>query len=150
MLKPVDFYTASRTPGGETPRRPSGKSGLGSRSLSTRSLLAMGFESTSNVPTPLARPADAPDNSKEHAQQVGKRLAAVTEPDELSLGPGINDRFEDTPRRRLDSAPISDVSHETESSQISSTEGYDFYDAEVLLKAVDVPPKKKEPLSLGP
>ncbi|KAG7416250.1 putative WD repeat-containing protein [Fusarium oxysporum f. sp. rapae] len=121
MLKPVDFYTASRTPGDETPRRPSGKSGLGSRSLSTRSLLAMGFESTSNVPTPLARPADAPDNSKEHAQQVGKKLAAVTEPDELSLGPGIND----------------------------STEGYDFYDAEVLLKALDVPPpKKKEPLSL--
>ncbi|KAF5975064.1 hypothetical protein FBULB1_7573 [Fusarium bulbicola] len=149
MLKPVDFYTASRTPGDETPRRPSGKSGLGGRSLSTRSLLAMGFESTSNVPTPLARPADALDNSKEHAQQVGKRLAAVTEPDELRLGPGINDRFEDTPRKRLDSVPISDVSHESESSQISSTEGYDFYDAEVLLKALDVPPpKKKEPLSL--
>ncbi|KAF4446302.1 hypothetical protein F53441_10052 [Fusarium austroafricanum] len=148
MLKPVDLYTASRTPGDETPRRHSAKSGLGGRSLSTRSLLAMGIESTSNVPTPLVRPADAAEN-KDHAQQVGKRLTAVTEPDELSLGPGINDRFEDTPRRRLDSVPVSDVSHESESSQISSTEGYDFYDAEVLLKAVDVPPKKKEPLSLG-
>ncbi|KAF4965651.1 hypothetical protein FSARC_6589 [Fusarium sarcochroum] len=150
MLKPVDLYTASRTPGDETPRRLSVKSGLGSRSLSTRSLLALGFESTSNVPTPLARPVDAAQKAHEHAQQVGKRLAAVTEPDELSLGPGINDRFEDTPRRRLDSVPVSDVSHESESSQISSTEGYDFYDADVLLKAVDVPPpKKKEPLSLG-
>ncbi|KAM0214807.1 hypothetical protein ACHAQD_008710 [Fusarium lateritium] len=149
MLKPVDIYNASRTPGDETPRRGSLKPGIGSRSLSTRSLLALGFESTSNVPTPLARPADATMSTKEHAQQVGKRLAAVTEPDELSLGPGINDRFEDTPRRRLDSVPVSDVSHESESSQISSTEGYDFYDAEVLLKAVDVPPKKKEPLSLG-
>ncbi|KIL93069.1 hypothetical protein FAVG1_03045 [Fusarium avenaceum] len=149
ILKPVDLYNASRTPGDETPRRGSVKPGIGSRSLSTRSLLALGFESTSNVPTPLARPADAGMNTKEHAQQVGKRLAAVTEPDELSLGPGINDRFEDTPRRRLDSVPVSDVSHESESSQISSTEGYDFYDADVLLKAVDVPPKKKEPLSLG-
>jgi WD40 repeat protein len=149
MLKPVDLYNASRTPGDETPRRGSVKPGIGSRSLSTRSLLALGFESTSNVPTPIARPADAAMNTKEHAQQVGKRLAAVTEPDELSLGPGINDRFEDTPRRRLDSVPVSDVSHESESSQISSTEGYDFYDADVLLKAVDVPPKKKEPLSLG-
>ncbi|KAH7179174.1 uncharacterized protein B0J16DRAFT_346407 [Fusarium flagelliforme] len=147
LLKPVDLYTGSRTPGDETPRRAPPKSGLNGRSLSTRSLLALGFESTSNVATPLARPADAAD--KDNAQ-VGKKLAAVSEPDELSLGPGINDRFEDTPRRRLDSAPISDVSHETESSQISSTEGYDFYDAEVLLKAVDVPPKKKEPLSLGP
>lgn len=149
LLKPVDLYTGSRTPGDETPRRapPPPKSGLNGRSLSTRSLLALGFESTSNVATPLARPADAVDKDN---SQVGKKLAAVSEPDELSLGPGINDRFEDTPRRRLDSAPISDVSHETESSQISSTEGYDFYDAEVLLKAVDVPPKKKEPLSLGP
>lgn len=149
LLKPVDLYNGSRTPGDETPRRAAPKSGLGSRSLSTRSLLALGFESTSNVQTPLARPADATDSSKDHAQQVGKKLASVTEPDELSLGPGINDRFEDTPRRRLGSAPVSDVSHETESSQISSTEGYDFYDADVLLKAVDVPPKKKEPLSLG-
>ncbi|CAG7559989.1 unnamed protein product [Fusarium equiseti] len=147
LLKPVDLYTGSRTPGDETPRRAPPKSGLNGRSPSTRSLLALGFESTSNVATPLARPADAADKDN---TQVGKKLAAVSEPDELSLGPGINDRFEDTPRRRLDSAPISDVSHETESSQISSTEGYDFYDAEVLLKAVEVPPKKKEPLSLGP
>ncbi|KAF5662756.1 hypothetical protein FHETE_7862 [Fusarium heterosporum] len=150
MLKPVDLYNASRTTGDETPRRGSLKPGMGNRSLSTRSLLALGFESTSNAPTPLARPADAATNTQEHAQQVGKRLAAITEPDELSLGPGVNKRFEDTPRQRLDSVPISDVSHESESSQISSTEGYDFYDTDVLLKAVDVPPKKKEPLSLGP
>ncbi|KAF5021118.1 hypothetical protein F66182_6818 [Fusarium sp. NRRL 66182] len=150
MLKPVDYYAASRTPGDETPRRLSVKSGLGSRSHSTRSLLALGFESTSNVPTPLARPADAAKNPHEHEQQAGKRLAAVTEPDEISLGPGINDRFEDTPRRYQDSDPVSDVSNDNESSQLdSSTEGYDFYDAEVLLKAVNVPPKKKEPLSLG-
>ncbi|RGP80532.1 hypothetical protein FLONG3_1366 [Fusarium longipes] len=141
LLKPVDLYNGSRTPGDETPRRASAKPALGGRSLSTRSLLALGFESTSNVATPIARPVDA-DN------QVGKKLAAVSEPDELSLGPGINDRFEDTPHWRLGSSP-SDVSPEPESSQISSTEGYDFYGAEVLLKAVDVPPKKKEPLSLG-
>ncbi|GKU10120.1 hypothetical protein FLAG1_06332 [Fusarium langsethiae] len=143
LLKPVDLYNGSRTPGDETPRRAPPKAGLGGRNLSTRSLLALGFESTSNVATPLARPADAADN------QVGKKLAAVSEPDELSLGPGINDRFEDTPRRHLDSVPVSDVSPEPESSQESSTEGYDFYGAEVLLKAVNVPPKKKEPLSLG-
>ncbi|CAG1994854.1 unnamed protein product [Fusarium graminearum] len=143
LLKPVDLFNGSRTPGDETPRRAPTKTGIGGRTLSARSLLAMGFESTSNVATPLARPADAADN------QVGKKLAAVSEPEELSLGPGINDRFEDTPRRHQESAPVSDVSPEPESSQISSTEGYDFYGAEVLLKAVDVPPKKKEPLSLG-
>ncbi|KAM0493657.1 hypothetical protein ACHAP8_009102 [Fusarium lateritium] len=142
LLKPVDFYNGSRTPGDETPRRAPPKAGLGGRNLSSRSLLALGFESTSNVATPLARPADAADN------QVGKKLAAISEPDELSLGPGINDRFEDTPERHPD--PVSDVSPEPQSSQESSTEGYDFYGAEeVLLKAVDVPPKKKEPLSLG-
>ncbi|KAF5009944.1 hypothetical protein FDECE_3850 [Fusarium decemcellulare] len=149
-LKPVDLYAASRSYGDETPRRLSAQVSLG-RSFSTRSLLAEEIESTSNVPTPLARPADTTaDNSYEHSQQVGKKLAAVTEPDELTLGPGINDRFGDTPRRRLDSVPMSELSHESESSQISSTEGYDFYDAEALVKAVDVPPpKKKEPLSLG-
>ncbi|KAF4982597.1 hypothetical protein FZEAL_1829 [Fusarium zealandicum] len=151
MLKPVDLYATSRSYGDETPRRLSTQTSINiSRSLSTRSLLAEEIESTSNVPTPLARPVDAASNPYEHSQQVGKKLAAVMEPDEFSLGPGINDRFEDTPRRRLDSVAVSEVSHYSESSQISSTEGYDFYDAESLVKAVEVPqPKKREPLSLG-
>ncbi|KAM5343468.1 hypothetical protein ACJ41O_012005 [Fusarium nematophilum] len=149
-LKPVD-YAASRSYGDETPRRLSTQTTSLGRSLSTRSLLAEEIESTSNVPTPLARPVDADaDKHHEHSQQVGKKLAAVMEPDELNLGPAINQRLEDTPRRRLDSVPVSDISHDSERSQISSTEGYDFYDAEALVKAVDVPPpKKKEPLSLG-
>ncbi|KAI8654663.1 hypothetical protein NCS57_01213100 [Fusarium keratoplasticum] len=147
-LRPVD-YTASRSYGDETPRRPPGQNSLGGRSLSTRSLLALGFESTSNVPTPVARPADGADSQNGNSQQAGKRLASVAS-DGFTLGPGINDRFEDTPRQRLDSVPVSDMSHEIERSQISSTEGYDFYDTESLAKAVDVPaPKKKEPLSLG-
>lgn len=146
-LRPVDFYAANRNRGDEPPRRLSAQVGTSiTRSHSSRSLLAEELLSTSNVPTPIARPIDSSRNSSH--EQVGKKLVAVMEPDELTLGPAVNDRFEETPRRRLNSVPVSEMSLDSERSQLSSTEGYDFYDAEALLQAVEVPPKKKEPLSL--
>lgn len=148
-LKPVDLYSSVRSYGEETPRRLSTQSTVPiGRSMSSRSLLSEGIESTSNVPTPLARPADRNYETYEHSQQIGRKLAAVMEPDELSLGPAVQDHLDDTPRKRLDSVPVSEVSHDSERSHISSTEGYDFYDAEALVQAMDVPMPQTEPLTL--
>ncbi|KPM42994.1 hypothetical protein AK830_g3518 [Neonectria ditissima] len=152
-LKPADLYSSVRSYGEETPRRLSAQTVIPiGRSMSSRSLLSQGIESTSNVPTPLARPVDANNGSDtyDYSQQIGRKLAAVMEPDELSLGPAVHDHLDDTPRKRLDSVPLSEVSHDSERSHISSTEGYDFYDADALVQAMDVPmPQKKEPLTLG-
>ncbi|KAH7156713.1 hypothetical protein EDB81DRAFT_787737 [Dactylonectria macrodidyma] len=150
-LKPVDLYSSVRSYGDETPRRLSAQPSVPiGRTMSSRSLLSEGIESTSNVPTPLARPADRNynNNTYEHSLQVGRKLAAVMEPDELNLGPAVHDHLDDTPRKRLDSVPVSEVSHDSEHSHISSTEGYDFYDAEALVQAMDVPMPKTEPLTL--
>ncbi|KAI5459114.1 hypothetical protein BGZ63DRAFT_390311 [Mariannaea sp. PMI_226] len=150
-LKPVDIYSSTKGYGDQTPRRSSAQSGATiGRSMSSRSLLSEELETTSNQPTPLARPADASRNGYgEQSTPVGKRLTAVMEPDELDLGPAVQHPLGETPRKRLDSVPVSEVSHDSELSHISSTEGYDFYDAEALSLAMDVPiPKQKEPLTL--
>lgn len=146
-----DLYHPNKSFGGDTPRRASRQASVvGGRSVGTRSLLAEEFESTSNVPTPLARPVDGGGASHEnHAEQVGKKLEAIKEPDEISLGPPVHGSISESPRRRLYSVPVSEISHDSEQSHASSTEGYDFYDLDALTKAIDFPvPNKKEPLSL--
>ncbi|UNI23090.1 SEA (Seh1-associated) complex subunit [Purpureocillium takamizusanense] len=127
--------------GEETPRRPSTQRGgsIDGRLLS-RSLLAEEIESTSNVPTPVARPADDIATGQHEAYEYGRKLTPIVEPESLNLGPAAHGSFRESPRRRLDSEPVSDTSHDdSEHSQTSYTEGYDFYDAEVLAKAIDVP-----------
>jgi len=125
--------------GEETPRRPSTQRGSIDGRFLSRSLLAEEIESTSNVPTPVARPADDIATGHHEAYEYGRKLTPIVEPESLNLGPAAHGSFRESPRRRLDSGPISETSHDSEHSQTSYTEGYDFYDAEVLAKAIDVP-----------
>ncbi|KAK2592081.1 SEA (Seh1-associated) complex subunit [Conoideocrella luteorostrata] len=154
-LKLSDAYAN----GEDTPRRPSGQRGsVDSRFHSIRSLLAEEIESTSNVPTPVARPADSGNNGTgfghdEESHQHGKRLSPIVEPESLSLGPAAHGSFEvsQSPRKRLDSEPISIGSGQTEESDdVSYTEGYDFYDADVLARAIDVPMTRRRNSGKGP
>ncbi|KAF7559763.1 hypothetical protein G7046_g4392 [Stylonectria norvegica] len=150
-LSQTDLYMNGRNYGDETPRRASRQASInGGRSVGTRSLLSEEIESTSNVPTPVARPADSRHGGHDdHSQKLGERLAAVMEPDHLALGPSVHGTLHDNPRQRLNSVPVSEISHDSEQSHVSSTEGYDFYGTEALATAIEVPiPKKKGPLSL--
>lgn len=107
-----------------------------------RSFVSDDIDSTSNVATPVARPADHADGVEyqDHVYHHGKRLSPIIEPESLSLGPAAQGPFaKESPRRRLDSAPISLMSQESEQSHLSSTEGYDFYDTDALANAIDVP-----------
>ncbi|QPG95172.1 hypothetical protein C2857_007767 [Epichloe festucae Fl1] len=144
--KPSDMYGN----GDDAPRRPSAQRGsVDSRFHSIRSLLAEEIESTSNVPTPVARPADSSSRNintgdfghEEMTHPHGKRLSPIMEPESLHLGPAAHGSLKESksPRKRLDSEPISVGSGRTGESDTSYTEGYDFYDAEVLAKAIDVP-----------
>lgn len=93
--------------------------------------------STSNVPTPIVRPADR--------YQYGRKLTPVAEPESFSIGPASQGPFHSgSPRKRLDSAPISFTSEDSEASRVSHTEGYDFYDMETLAHAIDVPYSRSE------
>lgn len=134
--------------GDDTPRRPSGQaSSLDSRFQSVRSLLSEEIESTSNVPTPVVKPVDNRDSMEwdERHYQHGRRLTPIIEPESLNLGPSVHGSYQPSPRERHDSAPISDTSQESDTSKVSITDGYDFYDAEALARAIDVPfPKKTE------
>lgn len=110
-----------------------------------RSLLAEEFESTSNVPTPVARPADGSDVPLEfdldqpgHRFEYGKKLTPVQEGQSFTLPPPLQRR--PSPRKRLDSEPISTFSNDSDTH--ASTEGYDFYDTETISKAIDVPTTK--------
>ncbi|CAM1504825.1 Fc.00g024160.m01.CDS01 [Cosmosporella sp. VM-42] len=149
-LNLIDYYHPSRSYGEETPRRTSRQASItGGRSVGARSLLAEEIESTSNVPTPIARPADNNGGHDDHAQNLGEKLEAVTETEDFTLGPPVHGSYSESPRRRLNSVPVSEISHDSEHSHVSSTEGYDFYDMDALTMAIDFPaPKKKEPLSL--
>ncbi|KAK8058092.1 hypothetical protein PG994_008540 [Apiospora phragmitis] len=116
-----------------SPRRAPSVSSVESRQTLKKYLLTEEIDSESNAATPLARPADegAPEDPHQF-RSSGQMLTPVQE----AGG-----------RKRLDSAPLSEVSHD---SQISSTEGYDFYDMEavdVLPKAIDMP-RKRKPLLL--
>ena len=125
--------SGSRTRGENTPRR----SSMQERFLG-RSLLS-DIDSTSNVPTPIARPADRGVDHVDHAYHNGRKmLTPIEEPESFSIGPSIHDHMPE-PRKRLESTPISFTSEDSEGTQKSSTEGYDFYDMEALAHAIDVP-----------
>lgn len=125
--------SGSRTRGDNTPRR----SSLQDRFLG-RSLLS-DIDSTSNVPTPIARPADRSIDHADYAYQQGRKmLTLIEEPESFSIGPNIHDSM-GQPRKRLESTPMSFTSEDSEGTQKSSTEGYDFYDMETLANAIDVP-----------
>jgi hypothetical protein len=149
-LKPSSSYASFRGDGTATPRYIPGQAGsLDVRSHSLRSLLSEEIESTSNVPTPIARPVDGIHAMDFQHQQYtyGKKLTPIIEPESLNLGPAAHGSFSNSPRKRLDSTPISVVSQESEQTQMSSTEGYDFYDTDVLVKAIDVPTHTEPPQS---
>lgn len=136
------------TDGEDTPRRVQSTGSLDKPGYA-RSLLSEEIESTSNVPTPLARPIqDVHNNDQGHSDQgyySGKKLAPILEPDDFSLPPAVRPVVKD--RARLDSVPLSIASHDSErtADTHASLEGYDFYDTEALTKAIDVPaPKGKE------
>ncbi|KAI1323391.1 hypothetical protein F5Y16DRAFT_346327 [Xylariaceae sp. FL0255] len=140
----IDSSSKLQVQGEETPRKAPSIASLDSHPPSTRSLLAGDIDNESNLATPLARPVE---DSLPDLDDGEKRLTPVTEVGSFSLPPALYAARE-SPRRRLDSAPLSILS---QGSQISSTEGYDFYDLEEALdtlpQAIDVP-KKKEPLTL--
>ncbi|KAK5992448.1 putative WD repeat-containing C4F8.11-like protein [Cladobotryum mycophilum] len=135
--KPSNLY-AVHEHGEETPRRPSAQAGSVARSL-----LSEEIESTSNVPTPVARPVDSAQNIEweERHYQHGKKLTPIIEPESLTLGPPVHVGFQ-SPRQRHDSTPLSEASHESDNSKVSITEGYDFYDTEALAQAINVPMPK--------
>lgn len=125
--------SGSRTRGEDTPRRPS----LQDRFLG-RSLLS-DVDSTSNVPTPIARPADRGIDHTDYAYHQGRKmLTPIEEPESFSIGPSIHAAVSE-PRKRLESTPLSFTSEDSEDTQKSITEGYDFYDMETLAHAIDVP-----------
>ncbi|KAK3329172.1 hypothetical protein B0H66DRAFT_15075 [Apodospora peruviana] len=123
--------------GEETPRKVFSATSL-DRSLHQRSLLSEELESTSNVPTPLARPvSDDSEITHIHESGRGKKLTPILEPESFTLPPGIQSHSIEN-RRRLDSVPLSTASQDSETTQ-ASTEGYDFYDTEAMSIAIDVP-----------
>ncbi|KAI0169876.1 hypothetical protein GGR52DRAFT_592466 [Hypoxylon sp. FL1284] len=133
----ADMSPGLRVEGEDTPRKPGSVTSLEGRRSQGKSLLAEEIDSESNVPTPLARPISE-DADDPHEHGGGKTLTPVLEIGSFSLPPGIlPDNV--SPRKRLDSTPLSIASH---GSQKSSTEGYDFYDldaAENIPRAIDVP-----------
>ncbi|KAJ2902808.1 hypothetical protein MKZ38_000089 [Zalerion maritima] len=136
-----------RDVGEETPKNTGSANGADRLSLqSHRSLLSEEIDSTSTVTTPLARPvSDDNETTPSPPPQEyvpGKKLTPVLEAEPISLPPAVSSEHAyHEVRRRLDSVPLSVVSHDSEVSQVSSTEGYDFYDTEALRKAIDVPPR---------
>ncbi|EFQ33614.1 WD domain-containing protein [Colletotrichum graminicola] len=140
--------------GEETPRKPSAhiSNSVDGKSLGPRSLLSEEIESTSNVTTPIARAING-ENTNMGDFPSEAQLPPVMESDSFALPPAAHSTFNGSPRRRLDSVPLSTTSHESDGTQISITEGYDFYDTDTLSQAIDVPePKNKEqkPLDYGP
>ncbi|KAG5950337.1 hypothetical protein E4U53_005251 [Claviceps sorghi] len=170
--------------GEQTPKRQSTqRSSVDGRFHSIRSLLAAELGSTSDMPTPVAGPADSnrcsnsnsgnngsssgssgsssgnsssnANNAKlktsgfgqeETAQAHAKRLSPIAEPEDLfSLGPAAHESVAECESngKRLDpkpmSEPISGDSGRAEESDVANSEGHDFYDAETLAKAIDVP-----------
>ncbi|KAI0096672.1 hypothetical protein GGR51DRAFT_542989 [Nemania sp. FL0031] len=140
----VNSSSRLRDDGEDTSRPPTSMPRVDSRPTSGRLRLIEEIDSESNVPTPLARPVKD-DQIEFEGPSTARRLTPVHEVESFTLPPAVHS----SPRRRLDSSSLSVISQE---SQISSTEGYDFYDieaAETLPIAIDVP-KKKEPLRIDP
>ncbi|MBE3044941.1 hypothetical protein IMZ48_20765 [Candidatus Bathyarchaeota archaeon] len=116
------------------------------RNASVRSLLSLGIENTSNMPTPIAKPVEEVDGEDRDGADEGfvpgKRLTPVLEPESFTLGPaahpGLANSPRNSPRKRLDSEPTS-VESRGSGTEESFTGGYDFYDMEALSRAIDVP-----------
>ena len=151
--RPTVILPAPSLHDGATHRKPPTTSSL-DKSGAMRSLLSEEFESTSNVPTPLARPVDDEVQEGGNGEDLqyryasGKKLTPVVENDSFSLPPALHS-FSFASRRRLDSEPLSVVSHDSERTH-ASTEGYDFYDLETMTHAIDVPSaKSKDQSSAG-
>lgn len=122
----------------DTPRRPSVKVTSPDGRYLGGSLLSDDID-TSNMATPVARPADRVADQQDHAYRYGARLPPIAEPDSFTIGPSVTIPFHSSPRKRLDSVPISVTSEGSGHSQASNTEGYDFYDTEALSHAIDMP-----------
>ncbi|KAL2756673.1 hypothetical protein ACRALDRAFT_1031248 [Sodiomyces alcalophilus JCM 7366] len=139
----------------DTTRRPSVISvlvdGKPSSSLSRRSKLSEEVDSTSNTSTPVVTPlAEEGGEEKRNGSNLNglrsnRGLAPVLESESFVLPPAVHRTFNDSPRKRLDSIPFSAVSHESDQTRISSTEGYDFYDTDAISHAIDVPEPKQGP-----
>lgn len=130
----------------DTSRRPSSRNlAREHRNASVRSLLSQEIESTSNVQTPVAKPVED-RNGAEDGFVPGKRLTPVLEPESFTLGPSLAN----SPRKRLDSEPISIDSGGSGKTAESITGGYDFYDMEALARAVDVPMSSAPEARRGP
>lgn len=124
--------------GDETPRLPSGRNGsIDARAHGMRSLLSEEFESTSNVPTPIAYPADG-----QHPH--GHKLPSIIEPESLKLGAAAHHSFADTDSTAAGSVDATGTSSGSHESHESLTEGYDFYDTDALVRAIDMPLKSAQ------
>ncbi|KAK4038985.1 hypothetical protein C8A01DRAFT_37035 [Parachaetomium inaequale] len=128
--------------GEETPRKVVSIASF-DKALHPRSLLSEELESTSNVPTPVARPV--PDDAPHSAERErGRKLTPIVEPESFTLPPAVHPASLVT-RKRLDSVPLSVASHDSGATH-ASTEGYDFYDTEAILStAVAVPSPRPRP-----
>lgn len=128
------------TDGDTTPRKAMPAGSYDHRAANPMSLIAKELESTSNVATPLAGPVtETTDFADTYESGRGKKLTPIIEPESFNLPASIHsyDR-----RKRLDSEPLSVMSHGSETTQ-ASVEGYDFYDTETLSRAIDVPSAAK-------
>ncbi|KAI1827210.1 hypothetical protein F4861DRAFT_494454 [Xylaria intraflava] len=147
--KPPSLHvdSSSQPPHRETPSPAPSIVSTDSRPTNGRLLRIEEIDTESNVPTPLARPVQDNHIGFE-APAAAKILSPVQDIEKFSLPPALHS-VTSRPRRRLDSTSLSTKSEE---SQISSTEGYDFYDidaVESLPLAIDMP-KRKEPLRIDP
>lgn len=130
------------TNGDDPARKSSGQaSSIDGRIHNVRSLLSEEIESTSNVPTPLARPVDGNDvaHFDNRQYQHGQKLATIVEPESLTLGPSVHKQFSESPRTAFSSSATDTIGGGSQESHESITEGYDFYDTEALARAIDVP-----------
>ncbi|CAK7264162.1 SEA (Seh1-associated) complex subunit [Sporothrix epigloea] len=129
-----------------------------SRILPVRSLLAEEIESTSNMPTPLARPITGnPTYSAEQHSFGGSKGGAFdhmesspksrygsqdlpTDLDTFSLPPARYHEFQAFPSsRHLTSTASHNSNNAMSGIHMPSVEGYDFYDTEAIANAIDVP-----------
>ncbi|KAI1338717.1 WD domain-containing protein [Xylariaceae sp. FL0016] len=132
-------------PGEETPRETQSVTSVETHHTVGRSLLTEEIDNESTMLTPLVRAVK--DDMVESSGRSFDRNFTLEKEVESFILPSTNHPELPTLRKRLDSQPLSIMSQD---SQISSTEGYDFYDVgalETAPKPINVP-RKKEPLSI--
>lgn len=140
--KLLDAPAETAVDGEATPRKVMSATSL-DKVLPPRSLLSEELESTSNIPTPVARPVlDDSNTSQRGENDIGRKLTPVVEPESFTLPPAAH--LPPETRKRLDSVPLSVTSHDSDATR-ASTEGYDFYDTEALSKVIDAPASRPSP-----